>query len=119
MQKFHYSFYHKSGQSNRVDDALSRQPIVLTLLKVNLPDIESIKDLYATDEDFATVWDKCLLHDQMMDSHIAEGFLFKGNQLCIPRTSLREFIMQDMHSGELATHMGKDKTIALITERFY
>lgn len=55
----------------------------------------------------------------MADYHITKGLLFKGNQLCIPKTSLRDFIIHDMHAGGLAAHTGKDKTIALITNRFY
>lgn len=80
--------------------------------------LNSLKDLYATDEDFAQLWEKCNLHDQMTYYHIIEGFLFKGNQLFIPRISLRDYILHDLHSGGLAAHTGKDKTIALVTDRF-
>ena len=51
-----------------------------------------------------------LLHD---------GFLFEGNQLCVPDCSLREKIIQDMHGGGLRGHFGQDKTYAMIEQKFF
>ena len=39
-------------------------------------------------------------------------------QLVVPRT-LREEIMQELHAGPLEGHLGVDKTVAKIKERFY
>ena len=44
--------------------------------------------------------------------------LFKGIQLCIPRGSMRENIVNKKHSGGLAGHFGIDKTVKLIYERY-
>ncbi|GKC18156.1 hypothetical protein Tco_1014938, partial [Tanacetum coccineum] len=44
---------------------------------------------------------------QKPDFNIHDGFLFKGNQLCIPDTSLRLKIIKELH-GE--GHVGRDHT---------
>jgi hypothetical protein len=40
---------------------------------------------------------------------IQDGLLFKGNQLCIPKFSMRENLLKEKHSGGLAKHFGHDK----------
>ena len=48
-----------------------------------------------------------------------EGFLFKNNRLCIPQCSLQRAIIQEVHGGGLAGHLGRDKTLALMQENFF
>ena len=38
--------------------------------------------------------------------------------MCIPTSSMRENLIKEKHSGGLAGHFGKDKTIALIAENY-
>ena len=79
---------------------------------------DHLLELYKDDEDFGKIWRDCTDHLHMEDFHIIEGFLFRGDQLCIP-TSLREALIKEAQAGGLAGHFGQDKTFHLINPRFY
>ena len=48
-----------------------------------------------------------------------DGYLFKANRLCVPNCSLRHSIIMEVHDGGLGSHFGRDKTLALVEERFF
>lgn len=68
---------------------------------------------------FSAIWKQCSNHKTTGEFYLQDGYLFKANQLCIPRTSLREHLIKDLHSGGLAAYLGIDKTIALVEDRYY
>ena len=78
---------------------------------------EVVKDLYQNDADFGAIWAAC---SKGSIDHFSQqnGFLFKGNRLCIPQGSLKESIIREAHGGGLAGHFGRDKTLALVQEHF-
>jgi hypothetical protein len=45
-----------------------------------------------------------------------DGFLFKGNKLCIPDGSLHLKIIQERHNEG---HVGCEKTLKLVADQFY
>jgi hypothetical protein len=111
---------HKSGVTNKVADALSRRACLLTSFEAELPGMDQIKELYEEDEDFGHVWVKHL-RDQPLgnDYLVQDGYLFKNDRLCIPRSSLRDKLIRELHSSDLSGHVGRDKTIANLEARYF
>ena len=80
--------------------------------------------MYPKDPDFVEAWKACVVPvtlDRMkwLDFISQDGMLFKGNQLCVPKSSMRENLIKEKHSGRLAGHFGLDKTFALFVEHYY
>nr|GEU93843.1 putative retrotransposon polyprotein [Tanacetum cinerariifolium] len=68
-------------------------------------------DLYVSDEYFSEVWKKNEIGIPGGLYLVQNGFLFFKDRLCIPRGSLREHLIQELHGGGLGGHLGRDKTI--------
>jgi hypothetical protein len=56
---------------------------------------------------------------QWKEYMIQEGLLFKGNQLCIPKFSMRDNLLKEKHSGGLVGHFGHDKKFAQLSSSYY
>lgn len=48
-----------------------------------------------------------------------EGFLFKGNKLCVIACPLMELLVREAHGGFLAGHIGLNKTLKVIRDHFF
>ncbi|WVZ70559.1 LOW QUALITY PROTEIN: hypothetical protein U9M48_019218 [Paspalum notatum var. saurae] len=120
LERFNYLIIHKSGATNRVADALSRRACLLISFEAELPGMEQIKDLYEDDDDFGQVWFKHLQGQPLGEEYVVQdGYLFKKDRLCIPRSSLRDKLIRELHSSDLSGHVGRDKTIANLQARYY
>ena len=69
---------------------MSRRANLLITLKNEIMGFEQLKELYEADEDFWDTWEKCLTSQPHDEFYVHEGYLMKGNQLCIPHVTLKE-----------------------------
>ena len=118
LQEYTFVLKHKSGRCNQVADALSRRVTLMNTMQIQLEGFDHIKSLYVQDEDFGEIWSLCK-EGPHEDYILHNDYLFKGNCLCIPRCSLREYIIKELHSGGLGGHFGKDKTISLVKDKYF
>jgi Integrase zinc binding domain len=87
-------------------------------MKVNIFRFEEIKELYVDDELFGKIKDECA-KGSYKEFMVNDGYLFYDNRLCIPNYSLRWQIIKEVHDGGLSGYFGRDKTDALLQDRFY
>jgi len=67
-------------------------------------------------EDFRKVVEESSLFDYFT---LQEGFLFKGDKLCISKSPLRGLIVEEAHGGALANYFDINKTLEILKEHFY
>ena len=72
---------------------------------------DSFHDILSIDPFFSGVLDNIGAGNHS-EFHVQDGFLFKGNQLCVLDSRLRLKIIKEMHDEG---HVGRDKTFASIT----
>ena len=101
IETFPYVIKYKQGKENIVVDALSRRYALVFTLNAKLLGFEYVKELYANDDDFASVYGAC------------------ENKLCVPNSSMRELLMCEAHEGGLMGHFGVRKTLDLLHEHFF
>jgi hypothetical protein len=124
MQNFTFFIEHIVGSDNKVVDALIRRCLILQEFQVKTLRFEHLKDMYCDDTNFKEAYEACanpVLRDksQWTEYMVQEGLLFKGNQLCIPKCSMRDNLLKEKHSGGLYGHFGHDKTLAQLSNSYY
>ncbi|XP_025983169.2 uncharacterized protein [Glycine max] len=80
LEQFPYVIKHKKGKGNVVADALSRRHALLAMLETKLFGLESLKDMYVHDVDFAEIFAACEKFSEN-GYYRRNGFLFKANKL--------------------------------------
>ncbi|GJT98365.1 putative nucleotidyltransferase, ribonuclease H [Tanacetum coccineum] len=115
LEKFTFMVKHKTGVSNQAVDALSRRSNLLVFMQVDVSGLDVIRKPLTLDPYFSIVL-QGVQSGQKPDFNTHDGFLFKGNQLCIPHTSFRLKIIKELH-GE--GHVGRDRTLKLVQASYF
>ena len=121
LQLFTFNIRHCAGVENKVADALIRKALLLINMSVTTIGFEELKNCYANDIDFGDIYSSLSNNSRQtsVDFQILEGYLFYKNRLYLLRTSLRDHVIWDLHGGGMGGHFGRDKTIALVEDRFF
>nr|GFC06381.1 putative nucleotidyltransferase, ribonuclease H [Tanacetum cinerariifolium] len=89
---------------------LSRKTTLLVSISNEVLGFDSIKELYANDEDFGNILMELENKQHRGKFILLDGYSFQGNRLCISHTSLRSQY-KEVHAGGLSAYLGRDKTI--------
>ncbi|GJX09607.1 putative reverse transcriptase domain-containing protein [Tanacetum coccineum] len=121
---FHKEFIlftdHDSLMHIRTQDKVSHKhghwrSNLLVSMQVDVPGLDVIREQLTLDPYFSIVL-QGVQSRQKLDFNIQDGFLFKGNQLCIPDTNLRLKIIKELH-GE--GKVGHDRTLQLVQASYF
>lgn len=116
-QSFNFLSKYKTGASNVVADVLSRRYTLLSVLEARVFGFSCLKELYKEDPDFAPILLRCA-NGSSGHYSMQEGFLFKQNKLCIPKSPIRELLVKEVHGGAIAGHFGINKRVDILQEHF-
>ena len=118
IETFPYVIKHKQGKENIVANALSRRDAVVSTLNAKLLGFEYVKEFYANDDDFASVYEACE-KAAFGKFYRLDGYLFRKNKLCVPNSSICELLVCEAHGGGLMGHFGVRKTLDVLHEHLF
>ena len=84
-------------------------------MTVQVPGFDSFRELFDSNLYFSEVT-VAIQAGGKSEFLLVDGFLFWGNQLCVPDCSLRLQIIMELH-GE--GHVGRDRTLQLVKASYF
>lgn len=83
LQSCKFTIKHKKGQCNKVAFALSMRLLIMQEVQLKSIGVDSFKNLYEEDEDFAAAYKVCQefgnhFHSEYANYTLQDGLLFKG-----------------------------------------
>ena len=108
LNEYSFVLNHRVGIENKAADALSRLIVTLHRMSAHVIGFDRLKDEYSTCPDFCVIYDEISNgnHHEYVDFLVENGYMFKLTKLCIPRISLRDLLIWEMHAGGLFGHFG-------------
>jgi hypothetical protein len=124
MKNFTFVIKHISGTSNKVVNALSKKCLLMQEFRVKTLGFDNLKEMYGDDLDFREAYEASenpFLRDrsQWIEYMIQDGLLFRENQLCILKCSMRENLLKEKHSGGLVGHFSHEKMFSKLSGSYY
>jgi hypothetical protein len=124
MKNFTFVIKHISGTANKVVDALRRKCLLMQEFRVKTLSFDNLKEMYRDDPDFKEMYEASenpIIKDrsQWTEYMIQDGLLFRGNQLCIPKCSMRENLLKENRNVGLARHFGHDKIFSKLNGSYF
>ena len=121
LNEYSFAINHRSGIENKAVDVLSQLTVTLHRMSAHVIGFDRLKNEYSACPDFSIIYNEVSNDNRQeyLDFLVENGYLFKVTKLCVPRTSFRDLLIWEMHADGLAGHFERDKTIALVEDRFY
>jgi hypothetical protein len=127
LSQYDFEVHHIPGKANRVADPLSR---CFSIEELDI--IPQVKAGYKTDPLFKGILQALsgesstyparvyLSHYQVVDGLLYFQPLGQPRRLCVPADKrLRKSLIVEVHSNDLSGHLGRDKTLHRLQQRFY
>jgi len=89
---------------------------LISVLGVKLLGLQVMQAYYPEDPAFEELVKNTQAQGPYM---MQEGFLFKGNKLCIHACPLRGLLVREAHRGSFARHFRLNKTLDILREHFH
>uniref|UniRef100_A0A2N9GGF1 RNA-directed DNA polymerase n=1 Tax=Fagus sylvatica TaxID=28930 RepID=A0A2N9GGF1_FAGSY len=120
LQRYSFVVKHRAGIENKAADALSRRLSLLSIMSVEVTGFERLKEDYDSCPDFGEVYSnlRSTPHPTRDDYFLQNGYLFKANRLCIPRTSIKRLLgLGNSCRRDVAKIVGQCRTCQLAKHR--
>lgn len=88
-------------------------------MRFSISDIDQLSKQYPVDSEFSTIWGKISTGGDVQGYWIVEDLLFIDHRICILVSDLRMRLIHELHCNNLSVHVGIDKTINLLEQRYY
>ena len=113
MNGYSFVINHCAGIENKAADALSRLTVTLHRMSAHIIRFDGLKDEYSACPDFCIIYDEVSngKRHEYVDFLVENGYLFKVTKLFIPRTSLRDLLIWEMHAPILLDILGGIKLL--------